>query len=84
MATFTLTLSAADQTRVSNAYATKYSYQANIPDPVNPGATIPNPETKAAFVQRMIAYEIKSTVKEVEQRAARLAAEAGVTDPVIT
>lgn len=39
-------------------------YQATVPDPANPGGTIPNPETKTMFVGRKIQEYINGTIGE--------------------
>lgn len=70
MATITISIPDAAVTRVTDAFTKQFAYQDTIPDPNNPGATIPNPETKAQFVQRMIRNYIKEVVASYEARVA--------------
>jgi hypothetical protein len=70
--------------RIIDAMALEYGYQATIPDPANPGQTIPNPQTKAQFGKAQIGRIIKEAVRNQERQAARAAAEAGITDIPIT
>jgi len=70
--------------RITNALATNYGYQATIPDPQNPESTIANPETKAQFAQRMVKKFLIDNVKAAEINAARVTAEVGVTEIALT
>lgn len=70
--------------RIVDAMAIKYGYQATIPDPENAGGMIPNPETKAQFGRRQIRNIIVSAVKEAEVLAAREVAESSVTEVTLT
>ena len=74
MTTITLTIPDAQITRVVDAFATAYGYQANIPNP--DGAPLPNPETRPQFMRRQIMVFIKRTVQSTE---AVVAAEAART-----
>lgn len=66
-------------TRIVDAMAITYGYQANIPDPANPGQTIPNPQTKAQFARAQIRRIIIEAVRNAEAQQAREQAEAGAT-----
>jgi hypothetical protein len=65
MPTITLTMSASHATRIENALATLYGYQANIID--GEGQTIPNSETKTQFAKRMVQEWIRERVKTAER-----------------
>ena len=87
MATIIVTIPDAQVTRVRNAFAIAYHWSATIPDPANPGSTIPNPESKTQFAQRKVREYVKNVVKGVEAPAARnaagVAAEAAVDNEII-
>lgn len=51
----------ASKDAVIAAFADAYNYQATVPDPANPGQTIANPQSPAAFAND----RIKSFIKEV-------------------
>jgi len=70
--------------RITDAYAAKYFYQANIPDPANEGGTIPNPETKANFARRTLKEQIITIVKAAESDAAAKAASDAILPIVLT
>ena len=75
MASITLTFSDAVATRVLTALAAHYGYPPTVEDPPASGTFIPNPETRAAFVKRMIALELKRKVVAYEALAAARTAE---------
>jgi hypothetical protein len=56
------------------AFAGTFQYQDQIPDPNNPVALIPNPETKAAFAQRMLRKMAKDVIKQWEGNLAQAGA----------
>lgn len=65
------------QTEGRNAFAEIYAWAgATVPNPNNPGQTIPNPEgaTKAQFVD----FKLKQFYKEVIRAARRKTAEAAI------
>lgn len=75
--------------RIINGVAGQYGYQARIQTSENPDGTpitIPNPETKAKFVKRVLAQSIKNAVRSFEAtqaaEVARLAAIKSVTDEI--
>lgn len=74
MANITIQIPDAQMQNVVDAYTKQFGYQDTTPDPANPGGTIPNPETKQQFVQRMIRNSIKETVAGYQGMAANLAA----------
>jgi hypothetical protein len=82
MAIITITIPTVIDSRVINSYCRAHGYQANIPDPVIPGATIPNPETRPAFAKRKIIEHIKDSVKLVEIDDATQAARKSASDAV--
>ncbi len=70
MATLTITIPNAQLTRVANAVATQHGYQAEVPDPDNPGQTIPNPQTKADFAREVLMRFLRETVRAHEAAVA--------------
>ena len=87
LATIIVTIPDAQVARVRNAFAIAYNYQATIPDPANPGSTIPNPESKTQFAQRKVREYVKEVVKSVEAptagEVARKAAATAVDNEII-
>lgn len=69
---FTFDTGAVPLSRIVDAIALEYGYQA-----ITNGS--PNPETKAQFSRRMIGTVIKNIVKNQDLHTARIAAEATVT-----
>jgi len=66
-----------ERARILRAFVQAYGYKDTIPDPNNPGQTIPNPETKGQFTKRKIAAFVKDVVASIEvKEAAESAAEA--------
>jgi hypothetical protein len=84
MATLSLTYDtgSVSLTRIQDAIAAAYGYQATIPD--GNGGTIPNPESKAQFARRMIGVHIKSVVRNQELAAARAASETSIAEITLT
>lgn len=86
MATISLDIGT-NANRIANAFAIAYGYQDQVPDPANPGAMIPNPETKAQFTKKKVADFIRNTVIAVESEKAatdaRVASSQAVTDSVV-
>jgi hypothetical protein len=75
MATFSFDIpSGAQTTRFVTAFAGIFQYPDQIPDPNNPNALIPNPETKPAFAQRMLRKMAKDVVKQWEGEQAQIGA----------
>jgi hypothetical protein len=56
--------------RIRAAFSAAYNYQATIPDPSNPGQTIPNPETAQQHMVRRIREYVKEVVKGYEATTA--------------
>lgn len=65
MATITITIPDPVAQRVITAVSEYFGYAAQIPDPAT-GGSIPNPETRAQFSQRMIRDYLKTIVKNYE------------------
>ncbi len=82
--TFSFDTGAVPVSRIVDAMALEYGYQATVPDPANPGQTLPNPQTKVQFAKAQIGRIIKETVSHQERRAAQQTAASGVTDVVLT
>ncbi len=64
--------------------ALEYGYSATIPDPANPGQTLPNPQTKAQFGKDQIGRIIQQAVKHQERKAAEQTAGDAITEIVLT
>lgn len=65
--------------RVIAAFVGVYQYQDQVPDPVNVGMFMQNPEGKAAFVQRKMREHMRDIVRkwEIDVAAANAAQAAG-------
>jgi hypothetical protein len=57
-------------TRIQEAFAASYGYQATLPDPADPTKAITNPETKAQFTKRKIAEYVKEVTRAYEANKA--------------
>ena len=73
--------------RIHNAFASAYSWQAQVPNPLfgqplQP-ETIPNPQTKAQHTKQRIRQYITDIIASEERRAAAAAAVATVGTPDI-
>lgn len=75
MTTFGMDIPVAQVPRVIAAFVGVYLYQDTIPDPVNPGMYIANPETKAAFTQRKLREHVRDIVRKWEADQASLQAQ---------
>ena len=62
-ATYIAYKDSASKNKIIDAFATAYGYQANIPDPANPGQTIPNPQSKQGFFNARLTAYIKDVYK---------------------
>lgn len=63
--------------KVIERFCDAYGYQENVPDPNNPGATIPNPQSKQTFFNRKLTQYIKDVVRSQGINAAAATAAAG-------
>lgn len=77
--TFSFDTGAVPLSRIVDGMAVTYGYPETIPDPANPGQTIPNTETKAQFARRQIRRIIIEAVRTGEVTIARQTSEQGVT-----
>lgn len=82
--TFSFDTGSVPLSRIVDAMAIHYGYQANLPDPNNAGSTIPNPETKSQFAKAQIRRIIMEAVKSAEVTQAHITADATVTDITLT
>ena len=68
----------AAKNKVEDQFALAYGYQATIPNPLfgqnGEPATIPNPQSKAAFFNKQLTAYIKDIVKASQVQAAATAA----------
>lgn len=78
MAQLTITIPDVALQRVLAAFAANFGYRLAVPDPANPGQTIPNPQTLAAFAQEQVRLWVKGIVKNHEGKTALLKAHADV------
>lgn len=58
------------KTKVIDAFAAQYNYPATVPDPNNAGATIPNPQSKQAFMNARLTQYIREVYKAAQSEAA--------------
>lgn len=86
MATLTLTFDTGNVplSRISDALTKASGWTATVPDPANPGQTMPNPITQAQAPKEFIKQFIIRNVREQEVLAARQTADAGVTPVTLT
>lgn len=70
MARINVNIPAAAEERVHDAFASAYGWEAEVPDPDNPGQTIPNPQSKADFTAERIVAFVKEVVAGQEAAAA--------------
>jgi len=66
----------AAKNKVVDNFVYAYGYTDNVPDPDNPGQTIPNPTNKQAFFNRIIRDYIKDVVRGREIKVAEDTAKA--------
>ena len=85
MATLTLTFDtgAATVASIVDDLAAANGYQATIPDPANPGQTLPNPQTKAAFAKEMVRQYIVRTIRDYRKEAAAKLAREAAAEPTL-
>jgi len=62
-------------TSLVTAVCANGNYQANIPDPDNPGQTMPNPTTQDQFLQTYIATTMANIIIGYQTRMANLSAQ---------
>jgi hypothetical protein len=74
MATFSFDIPDAQVARFVAAFVGAFQYPDMVPDPNNPSALIPNPETKAAFTRRMWRNMAKDVIKQWEGQQAQMGA----------
>ena len=75
----------AAKNKVIQRFCEAYGYQATVPDPNNPGQTIPNPVSDQVFFNRQLTTYIKDVVRAqgiaaAADAARKTAAEAEDTD----
>lgn len=56
--------------RIHDAFASQYGRPDEIPDDDNPGAMVPNPETKEQFTERMVARFVEEVTHAYETNKA--------------
>ena len=65
-----LTLPAAHANRLLAAVAKQYGYAAQVPDPTNPGRTVPNPVSRRDFVEAALEQFILQSAEAAEKNEA--------------
>jgi len=69
--TKTITLPVGTVAMIEDGFSVQYKWQAEVTDPNDPEATIPNPETKSDLVFRMVRKFITDTTRAANKTAAR-------------
>jgi hypothetical protein len=82
MADVTISIPNPQIPRIRAAFAAAYNYQPTIPDPNNPGQTIPNPVSIDQFVKQQVIRYVKTIVREHEAHIADATARATVETDV--
>lgn len=92
MAQFSIAIADEDVNRVMDAVASNYGWEENVTnpafdptqpeDPATNPETIPNPENKLVFTNRMVRQFLSQHVAAYEINAAKIAAEAGVNTSI--
>jgi hypothetical protein len=72
MANITITIPDAMLPRVQAAVAADQGWQAQVPDPANPGQTIPNPETQVELVRRVLKNYLRTITVGYEAGQAQI------------
>lgn len=85
MAQIVLTVNDAQLIRLAEAVARRQGYRDTIQDPLDATKTIPNPETKAQFIQRWLINMLKNEVvlDELQQRIKQAQDDAVANAPVM-
>lgn len=64
---------------ITSDFAAATGWQATVPDPGNPGQTMPNPVTRAKWLDNKIDAYVRATVRDYRLAQARAAADATAT-----
>lgn len=64
----------ASKDAIIGAFCLMRGYQATVPDPANPGSTIPNPQSKQQFFNKAIEQFLRDTYKASKVHAAEQSA----------
>lgn len=64
------------RTDITRDFAAATGWTATVPDPTNPTQTIPNPITRARWLDNKVDAYVRAVVREHRMAAARAAAEA--------
>lgn len=67
------------KTNITQDFAAATGWQANVPDPQNPGQTMPNPITRAKWLDNKIDAYVRATVRDYRLAVARQTADATAT-----
>lgn len=81
MATISFTVDASTLTRVQDAYVGLYGYSDNV---IVNGVSVPNPETRAAFVKRKIVEGVKGNVRAFEHNTSNSSFESTFVEPTVS
>lgn len=71
MATLAISFTVPDAhaTQIRNDFCDYHGYKVNIPDPANPGQTIPNPQSRTDFIKQKVGEFIKDSVRAFRANA---------------
>lgn len=76
---FAATITNPQKQNITQDFAAATGWQATVPDPQNPGQTIPNPVTRAKWLDNKIDAYVRATVRDHRLARARAAADATAT-----
>lgn len=73
---FTITAPDALFAQAVEAVCANYGYQPNVPDPANPGGTVPNPESPVEFAMTRLKLWLRDNIEAHVVRQANAAVDA--------
>lgn len=74
---FSATVTTPNKNAITQDFAAATGWQATVPDPANPGQTLPNPLTRAKWLDARIDSHVRAVVRDYRLAVARATAEAG-------
>lgn len=76
---FSATVTAGQKSGITQDFAAATGWQADVPDPANPGETIPNPITRAKWLDARIDAHVRAVVRDYRLAVARATADQTAT-----
>lgn len=73
---FAASVTTPNKNQITQDFAAATGWTATIPDPNNPGQTIPNPITRAKWLDNRVDAHVRAVVRDYRLAVARAAAEA--------